>query len=178
MSDYNSDDAFPRSPGLKPVRPRATPSPSPPPFIPQQNHTTSSNGRKTKPSQGDTVLASFMDPNQPELARLVGEQALNSDSGSEADEEDIVDHSPPASSAHQTASPPGFDLAGTAQAAQTANSGGPKDTTSPLRRGSVQSDSGGFVEPPCPKSKLVNAASSKFSSANGSQANRAGSALI
>jgi hypothetical protein len=183
MANYNSDDACPNSPGLEPVRLKATPSPSPPPFIPQQNPAKPSNGRKTRPSQGDTVLMSFIGPNQPGIARLVGEQTLNSDSGSEADEEDmedIVNHSPPASSAQTASSPPGFDLVGTAQAMQIADSRGPKDTTSPPRRRSVQSDSEKFVEPPCPRSKSVNAASPNFSSADGSQAYvyRAGSALI
>ena len=97
MSNYRSDDAYP--PGLKAVRVKATPSPSPPPFIPQQITMQSSenvgshllkkrkkpNRRKTRPSQGDTVLIDFMDPNRPDIARLVGERALNSDSGSEAD---------------------------------------------------------------------------------------------
>ncbi|KAF2803023.1 uncharacterized protein BDZ99DRAFT_179226 [Mytilinidion resinicola] len=161
MSNYNDDDACPGSPGLEPVHPKATPSPSPPPFIPQQNPTKPSN-RRTRPSQGDKVLISFMDANRPEIAHLVGEQALNSDSGSEADEEDmeedIVSHSPLASSAHQTAGiSPGSDLVGTAQAAQTANSRGLKDTASPPRRGSMQSDSEKFVELPCPMSKPVDA---------------------
>ncbi|KAF2492949.1 hypothetical protein BU16DRAFT_529203 [Lophium mytilinum] len=49
------------------------------------------NRRNTRPSQGDTVLMSFMDPNRPEIARLVGEQALISDSGSEADEEEDME---------------------------------------------------------------------------------------
>ncbi|KAF2815100.1 uncharacterized protein BDZ99DRAFT_190491 [Mytilinidion resinicola] len=204
MSNYDSDDAFPRSPGLKPIRPKATPSPSPPPFIPQQNRTIPSpenvspssqkkrkkpNRRKTRPIQGDTVLVSFMDPNRPDIARLVGEQALNSDSGSEADEEDmedIVNQSPPADSAHQTAgTPSGLDLVGTAQAAlQTADSRGPKDTrTSPPRREPVKSGSGEFAEPPFrPMSESVNEASTQYPSAgvltNGGQAhaNGAGSA--
>ncbi|KAF2803186.1 uncharacterized protein BDZ99DRAFT_176044 [Mytilinidion resinicola] len=113
---------------------------------------------------------SFMGPNQPGIARLVGEQALNSDSGSDADEdmEDIVNHSPPASSAQTTSSPPGFDLVGTAQATQTANSREPKGTTSPPRRRSVQSGSEKFIKPLCPRSKSVNAASPNFSSADSS----------
>jgi len=34
-----------------------------------------------------------MDPNRLDIARKVGEEALNSDSGSEADEEDIEEQS-------------------------------------------------------------------------------------
>ncbi|KAF2176540.1 hypothetical protein K469DRAFT_400862 [Zopfia rhizophila CBS 207.26] len=34
-----------------------------------------------------------MDPNRPDIARKVGEQALNSDSGSEAEDEDIEEQS-------------------------------------------------------------------------------------
>ncbi|OCK82917.1 hypothetical protein K432DRAFT_292156 [Lepidopterella palustris CBS 459.81] len=156
MSNYDSDDAYPHSPGLKPVRPKATPSPSPPPFIPQritipspENVSPSSqkkrkkpNRRKTRPSQGDTVLVSFMAPNRPDIARLVGERALNSDSGSEADEEDMDekenDPTPAPSSTQQAASNlSSFDLVGTAQAAlQTAeNASAPSDTRrSPLQR--------------------------------------------
>ena len=103
MSNYESDDAYPHSPGLKAVRVKATPSPSPPPFIPQQITIPSPenvsphslkkrkkpNRRKTRPSQGDTVLINFMDPNRPDIARLVGEIALNSDSHSEADDEGV-----------------------------------------------------------------------------------------
>lgn len=34
-----------------------------------------------------------MDPNRPDIARKVSEQALNSDSGSEAEDEDIEEQS-------------------------------------------------------------------------------------
>ena len=47
------------------------------------------NWRKTRPSQGNTVPINFMDPNRPDIARLVGEIALNSDSDSEADGEGV-----------------------------------------------------------------------------------------
>ena len=108
-----SDDAYPHSPGLKPVRVKATPSPSPPPFIPQQTTLSSPenvsphslkkrkkpNRRKTRPIQGDTILINFMDPNRPDIARLVGERALNRDSGSEADDDEIEEReSEPATS--------------------------------------------------------------------------------
>lgn len=104
-ANYDSDDAFPRSPGLVPVRPRATPSPTPPPIVThhvplctaRQSLTSpnasrrrkKSNRRKIRPSQGDFVLIRVMDPNQPDIARQVGERALNSDSGSELEDEEL-----------------------------------------------------------------------------------------
>lgn len=109
MSNYDSDDVFQRSPGLKPVHPKATPSPSPPPFVAQSVTISTSpdvsppsssrrrkkpNRRKTQPSQGDTVLIGFMDPNRPDIARQVGEKALNSESGSDADDEEMESEEP------------------------------------------------------------------------------------
>ncbi|KAK7182221.1 hypothetical protein DPSP01_006942 [Paraphaeosphaeria sporulosa] len=104
-ANYDSDDALPNSPGLAPFRPRVTPSPSPPPIVScyptHQNvsHSSSrrrkkSNRRKTIPSQGDSVLISIMDPNQPDIARQAGERALNSDSGSENEDEEMETRSP------------------------------------------------------------------------------------
>ncbi|KAF2183568.1 hypothetical protein K469DRAFT_710766, partial [Zopfia rhizophila CBS 207.26] len=81
--NYDSDDAFPRSPGLAPVRPKAIPSPSPPPVVTQQVTISSTaqnvsppasrrckrpNRRQTRPSQGDFVLIRVMDPNRPDIA--------------------------------------------------------------------------------------------------------------
>ncbi|KAF2240290.1 hypothetical protein BU26DRAFT_589638 [Trematosphaeria pertusa] len=97
--NYNSDDACPRSPGLVPVRLRATPSPSPPPCVTQPQATVMLTAekfrgrKKTRPSQGDHVLIRVMEPNKPDIAQQVGERALNSDSGSEADDEDIEEQS-------------------------------------------------------------------------------------
>jgi hypothetical protein len=34
--------------------------------------------KRTRPSQGDSVLISYLDPNRPEIAREAGERALNS----------------------------------------------------------------------------------------------------
>ncbi|KAF2003901.1 hypothetical protein P154DRAFT_428059 [Amniculicola lignicola CBS 123094] len=70
-----------------------------------------------------------MDPNRPDIARQVGEQALNSDSGSEADEEDMEAHSQtanpvpsnPAPVPHTTTNPPPLDLQRTAQKALVAD---------------------------------------------------------
>jgi hypothetical protein len=145
------------------------------------------NRRKTRPSQGDTVLVSFMAPNRPDIARLVGERALNSDSESEADEEVDDMEDPPSAGSDNPPSGgnPGLDLRRTAQAAlQSADSPGPKDTrTSPPRRESVQSGCGDRAEAPLrPRSDSVNAASSNKPTAgaraNGDQphVNGAGSA--
>ncbi|KAF2709638.1 hypothetical protein K504DRAFT_278782 [Pleomassaria siparia CBS 279.74] len=130
---YDSDEfSRSRSPPLKAVKPRATPSPSPPPTV---THTTvcyssrsrnvtshpsrkvkKPNRRKTQPSIGDSVLIRQMDPNRPDIARLVGERALNSDSasGSETDDEDMEERS-------QTTEPP------TSESAQTESSTPPVD---------------------------------------------------
>ncbi|KAF2802033.1 uncharacterized protein BDZ99DRAFT_469305 [Mytilinidion resinicola] len=82
MSNYTTDG----SPSLEPVHPKATPTPSPPPFIPTPMQHRTLYGRKTRSSQGDRVLVESMYPDQPDIAQLVGEQALNSDS---EDEEDL-----------------------------------------------------------------------------------------
>lgn len=112
--NYDSDDAVPRSPGLEVFKPRATPSPSPPPVVthqvtisstaqsvspPSSRRRKKSNRRKTRPSQGDFVLIRVMDPNRPDIAREVGQRALNSDSGSEAEDEDMEEPPPPAEAA-------------------------------------------------------------------------------
>jgi len=138
MSNYELDDAYPHSPGLKAVRVKATPFPSLPPFIPQQitmpgpenvsphslKKRKKPNRRNTRPSRGDTVLINFMDPNRPDIARLVGERALSSDSGSEADDEEREEReereSEPATSDSTLQAGPNLaslDLVGTAQAA-------------------------------------------------------------
>ncbi|KAF1949157.1 hypothetical protein CC80DRAFT_280429 [Byssothecium circinans] len=90
---YDSDDAFPRSPGLRPFNPRATPTPSPPPEVTHQIRIFPAS-QNTRPSQGDFVLIRTMDPNRPDIAREVGERALNSDSGSEIDDDEMSEPSP------------------------------------------------------------------------------------
>ncbi|KAF2691821.1 hypothetical protein K458DRAFT_438165 [Lentithecium fluviatile CBS 122367] len=141
--NYDSDDAFPRSPGLAPVRPRATPSPTPPPIVthhapissaeknvspPSSRRRQRSNRRKARPSQGDFVLIRVMDPNRPDIAREVGERALVSESGSEVEDEDMDDRSQTAEAAPSEAvqthskpthAPPG-DLSRVAQDALNA----------------------------------------------------------
>ncbi|KAF2174666.1 hypothetical protein K469DRAFT_686026 [Zopfia rhizophila CBS 207.26] len=87
---YNSDDAPPHSPGLQPIRVKATPSPSPPPSISKGAECLKPRKRrrerKTRPSQGDEVLMNFMDPSSPDIAKAAGQSPLNSASGSETSE--------------------------------------------------------------------------------------------
>ncbi|KAF2192052.1 hypothetical protein K469DRAFT_719130 [Zopfia rhizophila CBS 207.26] len=109
---YDSDDAFPRSPGLQPIIAKATPPPSPPPPISQnaeclerrrERRTRPSEDaecleprkrrrklrtrpRRTRPSQGDEVLMNFMDSSRPDIARAVGQSPLNSASECETSE--------------------------------------------------------------------------------------------
>jgi hypothetical protein len=112
--NYDSDDVLQRSPGLAPFKPRATPSPTPPPIVTQQIVISStaknvspsssrrrkkSNRKKARPSQGDFVLLRVMDPNRPDIAREAGERALNSESGSEVEDEEMDDRSQTAEAA-------------------------------------------------------------------------------
>lgn len=46
---------------------------------------------RTRPSQGDAVLISYLDPNRPDIAQEAAQRALNSASQSEAGEEEEVD---------------------------------------------------------------------------------------
>ena len=79
---------FVASPGLQPVKPKVTPSPSPPPFTPQQAavppHRRRQKERNTRPSQGDTVLVNFVGPDHPDIATNAGQIPLNSASELEA----------------------------------------------------------------------------------------------
>lgn len=108
-TNYDSDEYFPLSPGLKPVRPRATPSPTPPPVVthhivstapnvspPSSRRRKKSNRRKARPSQGDSVLLRVMEPNRPDIAREAGERVLGSGSGSEVEDDDMDERSPTA----------------------------------------------------------------------------------
>lgn len=89
------DPLAPRSPGLQPVQVRFRPSPTPPPF-PQKQEVNSPSTSKIKKStkrkkpragQGDAVLINFMaNYNQPEIAKIAAEEALNcDDSASESE---------------------------------------------------------------------------------------------
>ena len=115
---YDPDDVLPRSPGLQPTKVNYRPVDSPPPFTAQPSSSVSSSpepsdsGRlseskesgaatkllakrktrrrkgRTRPSQGDAVLISYLDPNRPDIAQQVGQHALNSASQSEYEYED------------------------------------------------------------------------------------------
>jgi hypothetical protein len=118
---YDPDDVLPRSPQLEPIKPNYKPSATPPPFVPSSSsHSPESEeseidlardteignqarrsrkrkkGRKRRhgPSQGDTVLISYLDPNRPDIAQQAGQTVLNSASQSEDEESeefDVVD---------------------------------------------------------------------------------------
>ena len=112
---YDSDDdpLIPRSPGLQETKPRYTPEPTPPPFVPSSSNSPESGesdidlasdaeigkprrlrkGKKARkrrhgPSQGDAVLISYLDPNRPDIAAQAGQTVLNSASQSEAEDEE------------------------------------------------------------------------------------------
>jgi len=79
---YDSDDALPPSPGLQPVKPKATPSPSRPPVTTQQAAVLSRQRRRreynTRPSQGDTVLMNYVSPDHPDITSIAAQSPLNS----------------------------------------------------------------------------------------------------
>jgi len=85
---YDSDDALRRSPGLQPVKLKATPSPLPPPFTPKQAavplHRRRRKERNTRPSRGDIVLMNFVGLDHLDIATNAGQSPLNSASKSEA----------------------------------------------------------------------------------------------
>jgi hypothetical protein len=108
------EDVRPLSPGLIPTQINYKPEETPPPYIPTSSSSAASlspepsnrksdlqgpdalarpPGKKkkrrrkkgrTRPSQGDAVLISYLDPNRPDIAREVAQSALNSASQSEA----------------------------------------------------------------------------------------------
>jgi hypothetical protein len=101
MDTYGSDDERPGSPLLVPQTINYKPADSPPPFLPAKSSSSSPEStpppgsarskktlrkrrKRTQPSQGDSVLISYLDPNRPDIAREAGERALNSASQSEA----------------------------------------------------------------------------------------------
>ena len=111
---YDSDDALNDTERLVAVKPNYNPEESPPPFITESTSSHSSppdtaasekggslgkpgdlrrTGKKrgkrkgrTRPSPGDAVLISYLDPNRPDIAQEVGQTALNSASQSEAED--------------------------------------------------------------------------------------------
>lgn len=101
---YTEEDAFgPRSPGLQPVKVDAKPTEEPPPIVtqifvsPPSNSRKKSKRRKHRPTQGDWVLIREMDPNRPDIAHAVSQEALNSASEPESssDEEMQEQAAPP-----------------------------------------------------------------------------------
>lgn len=100
---YGDDDLYPRTPKLEAVVVKFKPSPTPPPPIasirqPLNNQNVSSsalrrlekaNRRKNRPTQGDWVLIREMEPNRPDIAQLASETALNSDSDSSPEDDEI-----------------------------------------------------------------------------------------
>lgn len=111
--NYDSYDLYNRSDRLEPVKINYKPSPTPPPFVPDSTSSSSpspeSRGsdsdlardfsnqprrikkkrrkQRHKPSQGDTVLLTFLDPNRPDIAQDASHNALNSASQSEVEDE-------------------------------------------------------------------------------------------
>lgn len=96
---YTEEDALgPRSPGLQPVIVDAKPQEEPPPIVtqifvsPPSHHRKRSKRRKHRPTQGDWVLIREMDPNRPDIAHAVSQEALNSASEPESSsDEDMQD---------------------------------------------------------------------------------------
>lgn len=87
---YTEEDALgPRSPGLQPVIVDAKPQEEPPPIVtqifvsPPSRRSEKSKRRKHRPTQGDWVLIREMDPNRPDIAHAVSQEALNSASETE-----------------------------------------------------------------------------------------------
>ncbi|KAK7538641.1 uncharacterized protein J3D65DRAFT_339062 [Phyllosticta citribraziliensis] len=93
MSHYDSDDALHKSPGLQPIRLKSTPSPSPD-RLPQpltKGTTTSLPHRKKhrhSTSMGDSVLLSFLGPNNPSAANTALSQPFNAGSDDDYESED------------------------------------------------------------------------------------------
>ena len=117
---YDTDDAINASPPLEKAVVNYKPEESPPPFVPEitsssspetaegdaakEGDTGTEEGprrpkkarrkrkkQRTRPSQGDTVLISYLEPNRPDIAQQVGQTALNSASQSEAGDEEEED---------------------------------------------------------------------------------------
>jgi hypothetical protein len=116
---YDPDDVLPHSPLLEPIRPNYKPATTPPPFVPTSSSSHSpesgdseidrargpnieNKGRRSRkgkrgkkrrhgPSQGDTVLISYLEPNRPDIAQEAGQTVLHSDSQPEDEEDDEDD---------------------------------------------------------------------------------------
>ena len=117
---YDPDEFLPRASPFPEVKINYKPEPSPPPFVPENTSSSSPSpdsgdsdidlakdaeekarrfrrfkkGRRRKrhgPSQGDTVLISYLDPNRPDIAQEAGQTVLTSASQSEDEEEEGED---------------------------------------------------------------------------------------
>jgi hypothetical protein len=98
---YTEEDALgPRSPGLQPVIVDAKPQEEPPPIVtqifvsPPSRRSKNSKRRKHRPTQGDWVLIREMDPNRPDIAHAVSQEALNSASEPESSDDEMQDPQP------------------------------------------------------------------------------------
>lgn len=100
---YTEEDAFgPRSPGLQPVTVNAKPQEEPSPTVTQifvsppnsRSRSKKAKRRKHRPTQGDWVLIREMDPNRPDIAQAVSQEALNSASETEASSDEDMQEAP------------------------------------------------------------------------------------
>lgn len=190
---YDPDnDVIPQSPPLEKFTPRIAPSPSPEPVVTPSarlvpvNRQLSAQGlrakgtrRKVNPSQSDFVLIRSMEPNRPDIARLVGERALHpdsgsdySDSGGEGDMEDRTDTQESTPAATHSANPTAPSVAPPTALQDTAKR--PLETRKrPTPPPFFHRDS--VVEPdPPPRNDLEAAASPSTSPANGIAPNSEG----
>lgn len=96
---YTEEDALgSRSPGLEAIIVNPKPEEEPPPIVtqilvssPTSRNRKKSKPRKHRPTQGDWVLIREMDPNRPDIANAVSQEALNSASESESSDEEMQD---------------------------------------------------------------------------------------
>jgi hypothetical protein len=96
---YTEEDAFgSRTPPLQAVTVNAKPKEESPPIVtqifvspPTSSRSKRSKPRKHRPTQGDWVLIREMDPNRPDIAHAVSQEALNSGSETEISDEDMQD---------------------------------------------------------------------------------------
>ena len=123
--DYYSEDDFygSRSPGLEAIVVSAKPAVTPPPIVthifvspPSSSRRKRSNRQKTRPTQGDLVLIREMDPNRPDIAQAASQEALNSASESEAEDDEMEDQF----SGSEFALPPSRTMLDTRRLAQDA----------------------------------------------------------
>src|SRR5690242_17722401 len=96
---YTEEDALgSRSPGLQAIIVNPKPEEEPPPIVtqifvssPTSRNRKRSKLRKHRPTQGDWVLIREMDPNRPDIAHAVSQEALNSGSETESSDQEMQD---------------------------------------------------------------------------------------